>query len=124
MKILVIDDSKLLRDRLIKILTNLYIQVVIYEADNIQDGYELFCSEKPEIIILDVALPGSSGITLLEKIKKRNSYAAVIMLTNYPSSQFKKICLELGADHFLDKTKDFKEVPTIIESYINNLRVK
>lgn len=70
--------------------------------------------EKPDLVLLDINLPGKSGIELLRKIKGSGSECEVIMITNHADDYYKKVCRDLGADYFLDKSIEFSMLPEII----------
>lgn len=56
----------------------------------------------------------SFGIEVLEKIREYKLKAKVCILTNYPYLQYKKKCLEAGADYFLSKTENFEDINIVI----------
>jgi len=63
---------------------------------------------KPDIVVLDISLPGGNGFEVLSRIKKEGPSTVVIMLTNHDLSQYRKHALENGADHFFDKVTEFE----------------
>ena len=78
------------------------------------DEANRYLDEKPDIVLLDINLPGKNGISLLKKIKSSNGECRVIMITNHADDYYRQQCKDLGADHFLDKSNDFAKVPGII----------
>ncbi|NCU06241.1 MAG: response regulator, partial [Chitinophagaceae bacterium] len=68
----------------------------------------------PQIALLDINLPGKSGIDILNYIKEKNTGCRVVMITNHAFDSYRKKCIELGAEHFLDKSSDFEKIPTIL----------
>jgi DNA-binding response OmpR family regulator len=105
MNVLIVDDSDLLQDRLKKSLTVLNKNISISLASNCQEAMDMFTIQPYDKIILDIDLPDGSGINLLRIFKKTKPETDVIMFTNYPVSEFKKNCLQLGADHFFNKSE-------------------
>jgi DNA-binding response OmpR family regulator len=105
MDVLIVDDSDLLQDRLKKSLTELNKNINISLASNCQEAMDLFTRHSYDKIILDIDLPDGSGIQLLRLFKKKRPETDVIMFTNYQSAEFKKNCIELGADHFFNKSE-------------------
>jgi DNA-binding NarL/FixJ family response regulator len=103
MKVLIVDDSDLLQRRLVKALLTIDGDLDISQAYTYKQALELFTPCHPDKIILDIALPDGSGINLLKIFKKDNPGVKVIIFTNYPTDEFKKCCLGLGADEFIDK---------------------
>ena len=68
---------------------------------------------QPDAVILDIRMPGGSGIDVLKKIKKNYPSTLVIMFTNYPTAQYRKRCLDLGTDFFFDKSTEFDKIPNL-----------
>lgn len=115
MKIVVADDSSLLRDRICTFIKSVNESLVIYEAENGRMAMDLICANHPDLVILDIRMPEMSGIDVLKKIKELEIHTKVCMLTNYPFPQYKKKCYELGADYFFDKNMEFKKLSGILE---------
>ena len=115
-KIIIIDDSEIIRKRLFYILSEIDDIKIIGEAGNVNDGYELFTSLEPDVVILDIRMQDGSGVSVLEKIKQEAPHTIVVMLTNYPYSAYRKRCSELGADYFFDKSTEFHKVKSVVEN--------
>ena len=75
---------------------------------------------KPDVVILDIRMPGGSGIEVLRKIKQHKTAPAVIMLTNYPYPQYRKRCMDAGADFFLDKSSEFNKIVEILKQMLED----
>ena len=114
--ILIIDDSALIVERLINILKDLKNVGSIKLAGTCAEANILLEQSQPQIIFLDIHLPDKSGIELLNKIKTSHPEIIVIMFTNQGSDSYKALCIELGANYFIDKSKDFELIPEIISS--------
>lgn len=114
MKVLIVEDSELLQTRLNKVLLEVNKKVRIMQAFNCKEALELFPSVRPEVVILDIALPDGSGIDLLRKFKEDNPMVKVIIFTNYSTSEFKKSCMDLGASQFIDKSNLLSLINTFI----------
>jgi DNA-binding NarL/FixJ family response regulator len=71
----------------------------------------------PDMILLDIHLPDRSGIELLEQILTTYPQITIIMVTNKASQYYRELCVGLGAHHFIDKSKEFEMIPSIIETY-------
>ena len=104
MKLLVVDDSKLLQGRLLKNLMKVEKNISFQQAFNCRDAREMLSTFNPDFVILDLDLPDGSGIDLLKEFKKKDPGAEVVIFTNYPTDEFKSRCMHLGADHFIDKS--------------------
>jgi len=85
-------------------------------ATNYDEAVAKLESHIPDIVLLDINLPGKNGVELLKKIRLSTFSCRVIMLSNHASDYYRRICLELGVTHFLDKSNDFNLVPGIIKN--------
>jgi len=119
-RIVIVDDSYLVRERLVKMLSAIPGTEVTGEAANSQDALKVFVDQKPHVVIVDIKIPGENGIEVLKKIKKINQAVVVIIITNYPSTQYRTICLENGADYFFDKSNEYSEVIETIKNIVNS----
>ncbi len=86
---------------------------VIGQARNVAEAIELIRESKPAVVILDIRMPGGSGIDVLESIKSEEPSPVVIMRTNYPYPQYRRRCLEAGADFFFDKSNEFHKIQQV-----------
>lgn len=121
MRLLIIDDSDLISQKLKELLQDLENLDIIGIASNGYEGIEMYWRYKPEIVILDIRLPKVNGIEVLQNIRKVKSQAKIIVLTNYNNLHFKEVCLAEGADYFLDKSTEFENVYEIINEMVVNL---
>ena len=112
--ILIVDDSEVICKRLCSMLSEIDNIDVVEQARNTSEGYELYGTLKPDIIILDIRLPDESGISLLKKIKEEDSKITIVMFTNYPYLAYRKRCTELGADYFFDKSTELQNLIDLI----------
>jgi DNA-binding NarL/FixJ family response regulator len=122
MKILIVDDSVELRQRLVKMLSELPEIKVIGQAKDTAEAIESISSLRPDSVILDIRMPVGSGIDVLKKIKRDYPSVRVIMCTNYPTAQYRKRCLDLGADYFFDKSAEFENIARIIRQLTQNIK--
>lgn len=77
-----------------------------YPADELLDN-----SPDP---VLTLDLPDRSGIEVLEEIRRRNGGSEVFILTNHTAPGFRERCLRAGANHFLNKSKDFEKMAKLL----------
>jgi DNA-binding NarL/FixJ family response regulator len=120
MKIVIADDSSLLRDRIKSLLININNNSVIYEAENGREALQIIREREPDLVILDIRMPEMNGIEVLKKIKELKMKVKVCILTNYAYPIYKRRCLEAGADFFLRKTEDFEEIEIIVSDMLRD----
>jgi DNA-binding NarL/FixJ family response regulator len=115
MKILIVDDSPPIQNRLVKMVSHIQNARVVGLAN---DGVEAILSIqklKPDLIILDLRLPGVTGFDVLRNIKKNNLSTAVLVLTNFATTPHRDLCKQLGVEYFFDKTTEFEQAIDVIE---------
>ena len=120
MKVVIADDSSLLRDRIKSLLNSINDISMVYEAKNGVEALQLIMEKEPDLAIIDIRMPEMNGIEVLKQIRKLNMKTRVCILTSYPYPQYKKRCLEAGADYFLSKIEDFEEIEIVITDMVTN----
>jgi len=120
MRVLIVDDSKIVCERLQQMLMHIADVEIVGPAHNAKDAIKSISKLKPDVVILDIRLPGLSGIDVLKDIRDKKLPILVIMLTNYPYPQYRKKCEEMGADYFFDKVAEIEEIPNVIEELAKN----
>jgi DNA-binding NarL/FixJ family response regulator len=116
--ILVVEDSPLITVRLQAMLKQLENIGSVESAGDYTTALQLFTTMPPDIVLLDINLPGKSGLDLLRHIKANYPSTIVIMLTNQSGYFYQNICNKFGADYFIDKSKDFEDLPLIVSSLL------
>jgi len=114
MKIVIVDDSKMLRQRIIEMLSDIPGVEIAGEAENANEAIKIIEVVKPDILILDIRMPGGNGLEVLKSIQQKKLSMIKILFTNYPLDQYKKKCFELGADYFFDKSTEFEKVVEVV----------
>ena len=103
MNILVVDDSRMMRERIIGMLHEVPGINIVAEAGNITEARQFINELKLDLMLLDIRMPDGSGVELLKNLRNNHNFMIIIVLTNYPLAQYREKCLELGADYFFDK---------------------
>ena len=117
-KLLIADDSSLLRGYLMDTTRRFQEIRIVGQAEDVPQAVESVAKFKPDVVILDIQMPGGSGIDVLETIKKNKPSPIVIMFTNYPYPQYRKKCLAAGADFFFDKSLEFDALTDTLKNLI------
>lgn len=109
-KILVIDDTELMVKLTTDVLTKHGYEVV--SANNGVDGIKMVASEKPDLVLLDVVMPGIDGFEVCKLLRKdeSNNLIPIIMLTAQRNEEDKLAGLELGADDYITKPFNPREL--------------
>ena len=118
MKVLIVDDSAAIRERLKAMISEIPGVEVVGEAEDGTQAIEETKRLNPDVVVMDIKMPGMNGIDALMGIKEYRPSIIVTMLTNYPYPQYRKKCMALGADYFFNKAAEFEKVREIIEKLI------
>jgi DNA-binding NarL/FixJ family response regulator len=120
--VLIAENYALLRERLVQLLAELGERVqIVGLAEDVPRAIELFGQLSPDAVILDLVMPGGSGLQVLQHIKQRRPACVVIVLTNYATPPFRERCRQLGADFFFSKSAEFEQVLKVLEELSNDL---
>jgi two-component system chemotaxis response regulator CheY len=114
MKVLVVDDSEIVRDRLVAMIRELGAVHQVGAARNADEALELVRETAPDLVVLDIHMPGTSGIAVLPALKALPLAPCVVALTNDAGEAHRRQCLALGADYFFDKAREFERVLEVI----------
>ena len=106
--ILIIDDDPLIRKTLSSHLTKADYEVNM--AEDGEEGLRSYEEYMPDLTILDIRLPGMSGIEVLSRIKEKNKNASIIIMTAYDDMKTTVDAIKLGAFEYLVKPLDYVEL--------------
>jgi len=114
LKIMIVDDSVFILERIINFIAEINEVKITGICRSADEAFEYLSGEIPDLAIIDIRLKDSSGIDVLNHIKNKQLKTVTIMMTNYPSEQYKQACIDLGADYFLEKSFEFFKIQDII----------
>jgi DNA-binding NarL/FixJ family response regulator len=120
MKVLIVDDSAIVRERLIAMLSKITEGKNISYAEDIPKAISSIRKLDPEVVILDIRMPGGTGIDVLREIKANNQTPLVIVLTNYPYPQYRRKYADAGANFFFNKSTEFDKVTEVLKQLKQN----
>ena len=116
MTVLIVDDSPVIVERLIEAVGKIRGIERLAQADTVATASEAVRRLRPDVVILDMQMPGGSGLDVLKIIKEDGIACAVIVLTNFAYPQYRRKCLQAGAQFFLDKSTEFEKVSELLHS--------
>jgi signal transduction histidine kinase len=120
-EILVIDDEMGPRESLRMLLKPDYN---VHTADNVEAGIKLLKEKQPDTIVMDIRMPGMTGIEGLRKIREIDPHLSVIMLTGFGALETAKEALRLGANDYISKPFDAGEMRQVIGRNVERTRVQ
>ena len=112
--VFIVDDSPIVRERLATLLSELPNVEVVGQADIAFEAIDSIRKLRPSVVVLDISMPGGSGMQVLESIKQDRPETIVIMFTNFAHDHYRQKCIELGADYFFDKSTEFERVTEVL----------
>ena len=117
--ILVEDDNEF-RKSVKRILSSRYPFLELSEAENGDQALRSIDHLPPDLIILDIHLPGKNGLQVAREIKDRHPNTVIIMLTNYDLPEYRESAFRSGANYFVSKDSSIADFFTLIEWITEN----
>jgi two-component system, NarL family, invasion response regulator UvrY len=114
-KVLLADDSSLVREKMRRLLTALPRIAICGEAANAQEAVAAIHASDADAVILDIDLHEGSGLDVLTALKEKASAPVVIILTIHAFEEMGRYYLEAGADHYFEKGADFDRLLNLLE---------
>jgi len=102
-KTMLVEDNAIFRESLRDSLRLQFPSMEIAEAGNGREALERINSLSPNLIFMDIRLPGQNGLELTEKIKKLYPEIVIIVLTSYDLPEYREAAARFKADHFFAK---------------------
>lgn len=119
-KVLLVDDEREFAEALSERLTLRHMNAAV--ANDGQEALELVKQEEPEVMVLDLMMPGLDGMEVLKEIKRRHPRVEVVVLTGHGSPEDQKACLEAGAFAYLQKPVDVEELSEVLRRAYQKVR--
>jgi two-component system alkaline phosphatase synthesis response regulator PhoP len=119
-KILIVEDEESIR-KFIKISLKRE-KFEVFEAASAEEGLQKILQETPDVVILDIMLPGMNGFKLCEKLKKQYENIGIIILTARGQDMDKIMGLEFGADDYMVKPFNPLELTARINSLLRRMK--
>ncbi len=119
-RVLLVDDEREFAEALSERLTLRHMNAVV--ANDGQEALELVEQEEPEVMVLDLMLPGLDGMEVLREIKHRHPRVEVVVLTGHGSPQDQRACLEAGAFAYLQKPVEVEELSEVLRRAYRKVR--
>jgi two-component system, NarL family, invasion response regulator UvrY len=114
MNILIADDHAIVREGVKQIVKGLPEVKLIEEASDGNEAFSKICDTEYDLVILDISMPGMSGLDVLQRMKDRNIHTRVLIFSFYPQEQYAIRAFKLGASGYLSKDSAFEELALAI----------
>ena len=117
-KILVIDDEHGIRDLLDTLLSRKGYDVVV--ADSGQKGLEVYRRGHPDVVVLDLKMPGMDGLTVLQQVRQLNPAQPVVILTGAGTAEAAQQVRALGVTEFVEKEFSLHRLGDSLKRLLNH----
>lgn len=115
-QVYLIDDQAMIRAALRALLTQGERFVVIGDTADAREGIEEVTELRPDVVLLDITMPGLSGLDAIGQIRKSSPRTKIIMLTHHEGQTFVEQALKAGAEGYLSKDSTDSELTVAIEA--------
>ncbi len=118
---LIVDDSDAFRQSLHQILARSFPAMSIAEVADGEAALNYVPAYHPDLIFMDVRLPGLSGLDITKIIKSNNTETKICVITSYDLQEYRDAALNCGADHFIVKDKlSTMEISAIVDGILSS----
>jgi len=121
-KILLADDHSVIRNGIMKSLTDSFPKAEYCEASNAAEILKHIHNENLDLVVLDISMPGRNGLDILKEIKRTHPTLPVVMFSMYPEDQFAVRSIKGGASAYLTKDTSSKELAEAIRKILKGER--
>ena len=113
-KIFVVEDAPSIRARLVELLDEIDDVCVVGEAESAAEAVAGILETRPHCVVLDFRLTGGTGVDVLRAVHPASPEIGFIVLTNHPTAQYRRACMEAGAFAFLDKSTELARLKDVV----------
>src|SRR5271166_3685418 len=96
LQVVLVDDSVPLRERMAASVSAVHGVAMVRQANEVPSGLRLLQEREPDVVILDIELPGQNGLDFVKIVRRRGCSALIIMLSNHDHPKLRQKCAELG----------------------------
>jgi DNA-binding NarL/FixJ family response regulator len=123
MKVFITENSPVIRERLTEMLDNIPYVELAGAADSDDRAVRSICEIRPDVVILGFS-SARDNLDVLRRIRMQPLSVRVIVMTNRVHSLYRKKCMDLGADYFLDKSRDIGVLSNLLSSLADETATK
>lgn len=117
--VLMVEDNLTFRQSLGEILRARFPQLRVLEAGDGVAAFDLMQTQRVDLVLMDIRLPGENGLELTRKIKRRYQGLHVIIVTNHDLPEYREAAFRYGADHYVDKNSaTCEEIAGLVQSVL------
>lgn len=124
LNVVVVDDSVVIREHVVESLVAVQGVGSVRQAGDVPSGLVLLEARRPDLMVLDIEMPGQTGLDLLKIVRSTNKSSVIIMFSIYDHPQLRKKCKDLGANYYFHKLNEFECVAEVCRSLIEGAGVE
>ena len=113
-KVFLVEDSPSVRKRLAELLGEIAGVCIVGEAATPEEAVAGILDTHPHCVVLDFRLTGGTGVEVLRAVHPTLPEIGFIVLTNHPSAQYRRVCMDAGATWFLDKSTEIGKLKDLV----------
>jgi DNA-binding NarL/FixJ family response regulator len=119
LKVLIVEDNHSFRQFFTENLHSRFPSIEIFEAADGKKVLQIVEAESPNLVFMDIQLPGENGLSLTQKIKARYPHTVIVVITTYDIPEYREAAFQYGANRFIPKDSlDWKEIEAVVESLV------
>lgn len=116
---LIVEDNPTFRRSLKEVLCTHFPEMCVEEASNGVEAFEKVQSNRPDLVFMDIKLPGTNGLEITKRLREDPRRMVVVILTSYDIPEYREAAMMSGADYFLTKgTTSREELLNLVDSVI------
>lgn len=123
-KTLVVEDNESFRESFINLLGARFSAMSFEKASSTEEALQKISSFLPQLVFVDIQLPGENGLQLARKIRSSYRETTIIMFTNHDGPEYRQAANQCGANYFISKGgASIDEIIEIVDSVVNAPRM-
>jgi DNA-binding NarL/FixJ family response regulator len=118
-RVIVIEDHTAIREMIGRLVESISGFVMVGDTGDGQHAYDLCLEKRPELVILDIMLPGLNGIEVLKRFNRHLKKTRVLVFSGYKNENLLKSCMLSGAHGFVEKSATLETLKAAIQEVAN-----
>lgn len=121
---LLVEDNVAFRESLKETLHSRFPAIGVAEAGDGEEALQKIGACVPDLIFMDIKLPGENGLSLTKRIKTAHPDVVVVVLTSYDLPEYREAAFQYHANHFIAKTSVSTRIVEVVDSILSGLEKK
>jgi len=113
-RVFLVEDQPSMRERLREFLEGIQGVEVVGDAATPGNAVDGILASHPDLVLLDFQLDGGTGIDVLRGVRRRVPNVVFVVLTQHDAAQYRRACLDVGANYVFDKTAELGHIRQVI----------